>query len=227
MPSTITTPVADWNAQVAERIIAAYATMGLANEPEEGETTEKDLARVRLSLLDALGSAKVRKPEDKDAKAISKGALAQRIFADIPGAKPGEYAELDPLDQEVWDKLTSQVWGFTNPYGGVTSGLQAMVGERYKGFVMCHGQITLPSNDAAVAVYVTDNEQLLFEDFVEKLKQDVVKAQSRHGRQVTMVASRRPELRSKLLKELQSSSKSASAAAIAYFELNAPSADAE
>lgn len=219
--------VEEWNAEKASRILDAYRASGytVPNEEEEGDAIKVNLVAFKLFILDLLGGALVRTPAEKDGNAISKGQLARKVFPNTPGAKPGEAADLDEMDAEVWVTLMGQAWTAVNPYVGQ---MQNLVGEQYQGMVLVMtppaGRITIESNgDRVDAVYITDCEELIFADFDKLLKDAVTKAEAKRAKALTIVALRQPHLAKRALKEI--ADRSAKDAAVAFFKLNAPSAE--
>ena len=160
-------------------MLQAYATQGFATEAsEDGGEPEKNLVAFRLSILD-VREARVRTPTEKDDKAISKGQLARKIFPDVR-VKPGEWAELDEMARVVWTTLVGQVWTMVNPYTGSATGMQALVGERFRGMILVQGEITPVSDGSTTeAVDITDCEELIFQDFTRPLKDAVTKAEAK------------------------------------------------
>lgn len=159
MPRLASTQINDspQAAAITRGVLSAYEAEGYVLA--DGS---KDIPRVREHVFEALTPHKVLNWRDRDAKAITRGALVQQVFPSLLG--PDRFSEADDpqLAKAVWDKIYSDLWSQLTP--GAGGPVQRLVGLNMgNGYVLCRTQIGIDSTDA---VYITDDRQCIERDYL-------------------------------------------------------------
>lgn len=144
-------------AAIDNAVLAAYATEGYLTE--DGKDTE----RVRAQMLEVLRDRKVLSFSEREDKAVTKGAMTEKVFPSLPG--PADFGEQDDpqLAKAVWDKIAAALWTEARP--SASGALQRLVGVSMgNGYVLCHTKI---GNDQTPASYITDDRTCIERDFID------------------------------------------------------------
>ena len=122
----------------------------------------KDTAKIRENMFEVLRGAKVQNLKDRADKAVTRGAMVERIFPDLPGPDQFASQENPQLALEVWTKVDVMLWGMASVNAGAS--LQRLVSVNMgNGYVLCRTKI---SKDRTSAVYITDDVRCIERDFV-------------------------------------------------------------
>jgi len=213
---------AEFEAAVQEGIFEAYRANGYVTTNGEGdEVVAKSL--VHDSIYRALKtSAVVRTPDEKSEKALTHGTLAKQVFAESPGAND-EWDELDKVQQAVWTQLVKEAWNPVNP--NFSGPVQRLVGERDPHLVLIKTKTTVDGSPGVEVVYLTKNEQLIFDDFIAPLKASVRRAADRLAKNAALVSTRNKEMAGKAAREVDSGMKAAAQLAKSTLELMSGSSE--
>jgi hypothetical protein len=173
--------------EIKEAFDAAFAADNLLLP-----TGAKDMPKIRQIMLELIMSRKVLNKAEKPTKAVTRGALVSAVFPSLPG--PDEYDEQPrpELAKAVFNKITSWVWGQTNP-DPASKLQQGVVLNMGNGYCMCRTEIGLGDNNTTPAVYVTDNLSLIETDLVLPGAVAASKAADQHERILEMLIHRQPQ----------------------------------
>jgi hypothetical protein len=121
----------------------------------------RDVAKVRERIFEVLRPHKVMGPDERNAKAVTRGAMVEQVFPNLP--RPDFTGERDPLlASDVWNKIDSILWGETVPNAGKP--LQRLIGLNMgNGYVLCRTKV---GRDQVSASYITDNVKCIEQDFI-------------------------------------------------------------
>ena len=177
---------------------------------------EIDSAAFHESLYEVMCDAYVASKKEKFAKALTFGEVAMRTFPSHLVSQ-GKETELDDLGRIVWnDYVVRKVRNAVS--ASHTGKVQQLVGQRDDGLVLVQGEI-IRKGDTLRAVYLTDNETLIFTDFTQPLKDSVRRAADKMAKNLAMVANRRPELAARAQQELSTGMESAASYASSVLSL--------
>lgn len=146
----------------------------------------------------AMDNCVVSSKAERSRKALTKGGYYSLVFPSGPGA--GEAAaDLDPVSERVVEKLKSIAWGLTQTR---RSGFLQLCLEREEStLVVCRCKV-LRYGDSSGAFYVTDNEDMIMEDAVDKEIQSLVRRASSLRRDLSMIVERHPKLQGPVAEQL-------------------------
>lgn len=126
------------------------------------ETGARDTVRVREHLFEALRPHKVLKWAEREAKAITRGAVVAQVFPSLPGPDQFSEAEDPQLARAIWVKVNSDLW--SQLQAGAKGPVQQLVGlSMGNGYVLCRTKIGADGTDA---VYVTDDRICIERDYL-------------------------------------------------------------
>ena len=206
-----------FKAAVAEGVFDAHRVSGYVQTDEDSGEESIDKTALHESIYRALREeAVVRTVKQRSEVALSKGALAKHVFPDAPGAHD-EWDELNLVQRAVWEALVVIAWNPTNPnYSGP---VQRIVGERDEKLVLIRTRTTINGTPKQEAAYLTANEDLIFSDFVDPLKDSVRKAAERLANNAALVSKRNRQLAQKASREVDSGMRAAASLAKSTLEL--------
>jgi len=145
---------------------------------------------------------KVARAREEVAKhSYSPGELYQVAFPNGPGTDARSLSRLDELEREVRKTLMRKVWGYTQPRR--IGFIQKRLGAEATGLVLCRTLSTRGVDDVEV-VFVTDNPDLIMEESVLPQIESLVRKADDLRLHTEMVITRRPELESRINRELGS-----------------------
>jgi hypothetical protein len=204
-----------------EAVTELWVDADLASE-KDGEQTF-DPNKLTAKSYEVALAAKVARPEDKHAKALSKGRFLSLVLPNVPAPGSEAWNGGDEIDQYAWEKVRQTAWR------GVSDGRSTRVQRklRMRNLTLCRTTVDVDGNEAD-AIYVTANEDLLLADYfgprrskhrvqVENFQADVEALMSAH-----------PELADVFAKHAQRAIGNAAASAKkALAELASPDSDEE
>lgn len=180
--------------QVDEQYIAhGYFRVNKAGEQVPDDTTMK------VTVYDAVKKKVARAREEVQKGSLTNGELYAITFSNAPGTDAKTLPLLDDLSREVRKTLMRKVWGLTQPRR--IGYIQKRLGAEATGMVLCRTMSTRNVDDAEVC-FVTDNADLIMEESVLPQIESLVKKADDLRLHTEMVVSRRPELESRITKEL-------------------------
>jgi len=200
-------------AEVASRVAEKFSDVDLWDD--------NDWRLDRPSLHIAM-HAKIRKarPKDKSERtthALTRGSLVRSIVPDTPSVGSDEFNALDDIDQQVVREVTSRIWREVKPYQH--SGLAAMA--RAEGVILVKTEISV-DEEPVPAVYVTDDVDLLKQDYRGPLRDGVRKATSKYAESMAEVIRVLPEHADTFKKDVTKDLKAAGDLAKSVLAIEAP-----
>jgi hypothetical protein len=168
---------------LAEAIDAAYLAEGYVTS--DGERDQKAVADRIYPLV---AKARVESPQERTAKAISKGELFTAIFPSLPKREDWPSQPDPELAEEVDKAIRQKVWDLVKP--DKAGYVQQLVGARTPDLILCRTRI---GTDSVDAVYLTNNLACIKEDFAGPLADAMRRANRRMSLNMAMAGSRLPE----------------------------------
>jgi hypothetical protein len=196
--------LADLDQQVNDRVEDVQRKQRYVDEegmPSMGAVKE---AAYRILLDDCVVTSKV----ERSKKALTRGDLYFRVYAnettpgaakETPGVGVGSIDDLGTVDRRAYEILADGVWDLTQ--GSRSGWIQKRLGEDEKTLMLCRCKIHRPT-EKMLAVYLTDNENLIREDAVDKLVVSLMRRASVIRRDLDMVLTRHPKLRGPIAAQL-------------------------
>lgn len=136
---------------------AAYAVEGYI-QPDGSA----DKVKVREAMFEVLRPLKVTDKRERGAKAVTRGAMVEKVFPSLTGPDAFGDQEDPQLAQAIWKKIDGELWSMATP--GAGSGLQRLVGLNMgNGYILCRTTI---GKDQTSAVYITDDVGCIEDDFI-------------------------------------------------------------
>jgi hypothetical protein len=200
---------------VAQGVLEAYRTEGYITRDADGDEVP-DKTALHEAVYAAVRQARVRTSAERSEKALTKGALTKQVFPNAPGARD-EWDELDEIQRLAWEQLVKDVWNPTNP--NFSGPVQRLIGERDDKLVLIRTKTTIDGTPGMDCVYVTSDEELIFDDFVAPLKASVRRAADRLAKNAAMISVRNKELAAKAGREVDSGMKAAAQLARSTLQL--------
>jgi hypothetical protein len=147
-----------FQAKVDQGVIAAFVAEGYVKE--DGSI---DMAKAREAMYELLRPAKVLGLKERGDKAVTRGALVEGTFPNLPSPDSVPPEEADAyLAEAVRSDLDRRLWAETKP--DARGRLQQLVGLNMgNGYVLCRTQV---GKDRVGAAYITDNIACIERDFV-------------------------------------------------------------
>ncbi len=207
---------AAFEAAVEGGVFEAHRANGYVATNGEGEDVV-DKWLVHDAIYRALKTnAVIKTPDEKSEKALTHGTLTKKVFPETPGAND-EWDELGPVEQAVWTQLVKEAWNPVNP--NFSGPVQRLVGERDPHLVLIKTRTTVDGSPGVEVVYLTKNEELIFDDFIAPLKTSVRRAADRLAKNAALVSNRNKEMAGKASREVDSGMKAAAQLAKSTLEL--------
>jgi hypothetical protein len=210
-----------FKAAVAEGIFDAHRREGYVRTDDDSDEELIDKPVLHEAIYRVLReNAVVRTAKQRSEVALTKGELAKRVFPSAPGAHD-EWDNLTLVQRTVWENLVVTAWNPTNPnYSGP---VQRIVGDRDDKLVLIRTRTTINGTPRQEAVYLTAVEELIFDDFVDPLKDSVRKAAERLANNGALVSQRNKQLAQKVSREVDSGMRAAASLAKSTLELRSGS----
>jgi hypothetical protein len=206
--------------QVNDQVVEWLGADGLTVE----DLGTPDANAIRSRVVNVLAKRAVvgHKSERAD-KAITAGDLAHAVVPGMVGIAE-RYDSLGDIEQTAYHEVVKLVWRHTGP--GENTHQQRLVGEALPGHVLCRVKIGIgDTRDETWVAYVTDDEELIFADFVKPSQVSAERAQRKMAATLALVGERKPELASKAETVLKRSLKASGDHARDLFQLRlAPAA---
>jgi len=182
--------------EVEEAIEEAYRAEGYVDaDGQRSDTAMKDAA-----FKIAMDRCVVGSKAERSKKSLTGGGYYSLVFPSGPGAGE-EVPDLDRVSEAVLKKLKSDVWGLTQTR---RSGfLQLRLEGEESTLVVCRCRVYRLA-EGAPAFYMTDNENLIMEDAVDKEIQSLVRRASSLRRDLSMIIERHPKLQGQVAGQLES-----------------------
>lgn len=213
---------AEFEAAVEEGVFEAYRANGYVKVNGEG-VEEKDKPALHEAIYATMRStAIVKTPDEKSEKALTQGALAKKVFAETPGAND-EWDQLDVVQRAVWSQVVKDAWNPCNP--NFSGPVQRLVGAQNSKNVLIRTKTTVDGSPGVDVVYLTSNEDLIFDDFIAPLKSSVRRAADRLAKNAALVSTRNKELATKAAREVDHGMKAAAQLAKSTLELESGSSE--
>lgn len=200
---------------IDEGVFEAYRVNGYTKTNDEGDEVP-DPTALHEAIYAALKTAVVKDPKEKSETALTHGDLAKKVFPNTPGAND-EWDELDPVKRAVWEQIVKNAWNPTNP--NFSGPVQRLVGERDSKFVLIKTKTTVGGKPSVDVVYLTELEELIFDDFIAPLKSSVRRAAERLAKNAALVATRNKQLSERTGREVDSGMKAAATLAKSTLQL--------
>lgn len=184
------------------------------------EDGSRDKTRVREQMFEILRPAKVLTKKEREAKAVTRGAMVEQVFPGLPGPAVFDDQENPQLAQAVWGEIDKLLWGMAAT--GATSMLQRLVGVNMgNGYVLCRTQV---GTDRTSAVYITDNPECIELDFVVPANQKLDRTVRATVADREMLIYRQPQNARRYERRFSNTMKQLSAAASGQLALAVESA---
>jgi len=180
--------------EVEAAIEEAYLQEGYVGD--DGERSDEAMKDAAFKI--AMDHCVVGSKAERSKKALTNGGFYSLVFPSGPGAGQ-EAPDLDPVSESVLKKLRSDVWGLTQTR---RSGfLQLCLEREESSLVVCRCRVYRYA-DRTPAFYITDNENLIMEDAVDKEIQSLVRRASSLRRDLSMIIERHPKLQGPVAEQL-------------------------
>ena len=184
--------------ELKARIDQQFIDHGYFRVNRAGEKVPDDTT-MKVTVYDAVKKKIARAREEVQKNSLTNGELYALTFENAPGTDPKSLSLLDDLGREVRRALMRKVWGLTQPKR--IGFIQKRLGAEATGMVLCRTLSTRGVDDAEVC-FVTDNADLIMEESVLPQIETLVKKADDLRLHTEMVVSRRPELETRIVKEL-------------------------
>jgi hypothetical protein len=198
---------------VALGVFEAYRAEEYITKNEDGEDVP-DKKALHEGVYNAVRRARIRISSERSEKGLTKGRLARQVFPNHPGAQSDDLPELEAL---VWEQLVRDAWNPTNP--NFSGPVQRLIGDRDDKLVLIRAKTTIDGTPGVECVYVTAEEELIFDDFVAPLKASVRRAADRLEKNAAMISVRNKELAGRASREVDSGMKAAAQLAKSTLQL--------
>jgi hypothetical protein len=191
--------LANLSKKVQARMEEVQRLHGYVDEAGEPSMQKVKDRAYHVLLEDCIVTSKA----ERSKKALSKGELYFKVYAreDAPAFGVQSIEDLDTVEAKVYDTLASVLWDLTQ--GSRSGWIQKRLGEDESTLVLCRRKIHRPT-EAMLAVYLTDNENLIREDSTDKVVVSLMKRASVIRRDIDMVLGRHPKLRGPIAAQLAS-----------------------
>jgi hypothetical protein len=185
--------------QVETRVTEVQKVHGYVDDA--GEPSIKKVKEKAFDVL--MNRCVVTSKSERSKKAMSKGELYFAVYNrdDAPAAGIDSIDELDTVEKRAYAVLSEGLWDLTQ--GSRSGWIQKRLGDDDSTLVLCRRRVHRPT-EAIIAVYLTDNENMIKEDATDKLVASLMKRASVIRRDLDMVLHRHPKLRGQLAAQLSS-----------------------
>jgi hypothetical protein len=170
----------------------------------DSEQDSLDRSQLHVRMYSVIRKAEVRTKTERTTNAVTRGTLVRFIMSDIPVIGSDEYKELDEIDQAVAREVTNRIWREVKPYQ--ETGLAASV--RAEGKILIKTEVAV-EDEAVPACYVTNNPDLIRQDYRGPLRDKVRKESERYAINMARVAKVLPENAESFRKEVAKDMKAA------------------
>lgn len=210
---------------IRDGLDAAFAAEGYVTKDRNGNDV-RDREALAEAIYAEVENCTASNSDERSANGVIRGNLVAAVFPSAVGPSSPEWANADEIDRKVWKKLDDQVSSLAA--SAHTGRVQKLVGTRKPGFVLCTTKDgIIRENTTFEGVYITDNIDLILEDFSMPLKDKVSSAAERLAKNIAMVIKRRPDDAKVLRSEVeQGMSTAASLAKSTLKQLTPAKADA-
>lgn len=195
-------------------VFEAFRAEGFVEIDDEGGE-RKDREAFHDAVYRAIRRAEVETATERSTRGLTRGALARRVFPHAVGATEDHLD--DEIEREVWERLVKETWNATNP--NFSGPVQKLFGQRDKKLVMIRTRVTMDGTPGMDCVYVTESEELIFEDFVSPLKSSVRRAAEKLAKNSAMISGRNKDLAQRARREVDSGMRAAASLAKSTLEL--------
>jgi hypothetical protein len=180
-----------WEAQKREGELDAFRADGFVTQDEAGNDVI-DTAKIRARSAElVIEHARCDDEEARKTKPLAKDPFAKLL---IPSA-PLDPDVDDVLGREIAKMATQRCWSELDP--GYNKPVQRLVGQHEDGLVLVKAKVALDW-----VAYVTANEDLIFFDVIQPLKEGVQRAAAKLAKNASMVAQRQPALKARVKREV-------------------------
>lgn len=181
-----------------EQVDQQYIEHGFFRVNRAGEKVPDDTT-MKVAVYDTVKKRLAQDRAEVQKNSLSNGELYALTFPHGPGTDPKSLPTLDDLNRAVRKALMRKVWGLTQPRR--TGFIQKRLGAEGTGMVLCRTMSTRGVDDAEVC-FITDNPDLIMEESVLPQIESLVQKADDLRLHTEMVVSRRPELETRIVKEL-------------------------
>lgn len=171
-------------------VALAYGQQGYV---QDGQPDQGLLSDVIYGLVT---TAVVEKTAERGTKAITRTALVEKTFPNVPGAEAWDEQDDPELAEGIYKRLDGTVWRMVND--DVSGSIQERLNGD-QGLILCRTQAT-PGKQWAV--YVTRDLGCLLLDFSGPHKAKLKKAADRYAANLVMATDRLPQHAKKFQREL-------------------------
>lgn len=187
--------LADLDQQVKDLVEDAQRRHGYVDDDGMPSMSAVREATYRILTEECLVSSKT----ERSKLALTRGELYFKVYPNGPGAGLVSIDELPTVERRAYDELAGDVWDLTQ--ASRSGWLQKRLGEEDETLILCRCKIHRPT-EKMLAVYITDNENLIREDAVDKLVVSLMRRASVIRRDLDMVLTRHPKLRGPIAAQL-------------------------
>ncbi len=184
--------------EVQETMDKQYIGHSYFKVNKAGEQVVDD-APMKIAVYDLVKKKKASAREEIVKNSLTPGELYAAIFPNGPGTDPKQLPFLTEVEAEVRRALMRKVWGLTQPKR--IGYIQKRLGAEGTKLVLCRTKSTRGLDDVDVC-FVTDNPDLIMTESVMPQIESLVKKADELRLHTEMVVERRPELESRITKEL-------------------------
>ena len=188
--------LADLDQQVNDRVEDVQRKQGYVDA--EGIPSMAAVKDAAYAIL--INECVVTSKAERSKKALTRGELYFKVYPmEAPGLGAGSIDDLSTVERRAYEALADGVWDLTQ--GSRSGWIQKKLGEDEQTLMLCRGKIHRPT-EKMLAVYLTDNENLIREDAVDKLVVSLMRRASVIRRDLDMVLTRHPKLRGPIAAQL-------------------------
>jgi hypothetical protein len=213
------------DALAEDKIFAAYRDHGFTSQTPDAEEYV-DHGKVRAAVIELLCENPVGSYDERSEKAITRHALAARLFPSVPAEGTEEYEEGGVLAAMVWKAVRDQTWRATDPKH--KSPGQKLLGQRGDGLVLVRARVPVGEGlkrTMTEAAFVSRDEEVIVKDFAAPLRDAVNKAAEELAKNLGMAVERNPALAERLTREVEAGMRAATNLARSTLALTAGSDD--
>jgi hypothetical protein len=188
--------LADLDKQVNDRVEDVQRKQGYVDD--DGLPSPTAVKNATYTIL--IDECVVTSKSERSKKALTRGELYFRVYPkEAPALGVGSIDDLSTVERRAYEALADGVWDLTQ--GSRSGWIQKRLGEDDETLVLCRAKIHRPT-EKMLAVYLTDNENLIREDAVDKLVVSLMRRASVIRRDLDMVLTRHPKLRGPIAAQL-------------------------
>jgi hypothetical protein len=188
--------LADLDQQVNDRVEDVQRKQGYVDADDMPSPTAVKDATYRILLDECVVTSKA----ERSKKALTRGELYFRVYPnEAPALGVDSIDDLNTVERRAYEALADGVWDLTQ--GSRSGWIQKRLGEDEETLILCRAKIHRPT-EKMLAVYLTDNENLIREDAVDKLVVSLMRRASVIRRDLDMVLTRHPKLRGPITAQL-------------------------